>query len=118
MPASNGTELDIVASLRPVYSPSRLGSAFDREIVCVSSSLRGIEWDKDDIDILKFMKVDCLALGMLSCMKQGFDLLADYSAGGSALLCDDEEGRHARYIPDREPGADVDAAADQAADHL
>jgi error-prone DNA polymerase len=22
-----------------------------------------IEWDKDDIDILKFMKVDCLALG-------------------------------------------------------
>ncbi len=35
-----------------------------------------IEWDKDDIDILKFMKVDCLALGMLSCMKRGFDLLA------------------------------------------
>ncbi|MBB4104196.1 error-prone DNA polymerase [Allorhizobium borbori] len=35
-----------------------------------------IEWDKDDIDILKFMKVDVLALGMLSCMKRGFDLLA------------------------------------------
>ena len=35
-----------------------------------------IEWDKDDIDALKFMKVDCLALGMLSCMKRGFDLLA------------------------------------------
>jgi error-prone DNA polymerase len=34
-----------------------------------------IEWDKDDIDSLKFMKVDCLALGMLSCMKRGFDLL-------------------------------------------
>jgi error-prone DNA polymerase len=34
-----------------------------------------IEWDKDDIDVLKFMKVDCLALGMLSCMKRGFDLL-------------------------------------------
>jgi error-prone DNA polymerase len=28
-----------------------------------------IEWDKDDIDALKFMKVDVLALGMLSCMK-------------------------------------------------
>jgi error-prone DNA polymerase len=26
-----------------------------------------IEWDKDDIDALKFMKVDVLALGMLSC---------------------------------------------------
>lgn len=36
-----------------------------------------IEWDKDDIDILKFMKVDCLALGMLSCIKRCFDLLAD-----------------------------------------
>ncbi|MFT6671811.1 MAG: error-prone DNA polymerase, partial [Afipia broomeae] len=30
-----------------------------------------IEWDKDDIDALRFMKVDCLALGMLSCMKRG-----------------------------------------------
>src|SRR5215471_16465523 len=35
-----------------------------------------IEWDKDDIDVLRFMKVDCLALGMLSCMKRSFDLLA------------------------------------------
>jgi error-prone DNA polymerase len=35
-----------------------------------------IEWDKDDIDALHFMKVDVLALGMLSCMKRGFDLLA------------------------------------------
>jgi error-prone DNA polymerase len=37
-----------------------------------------IEWDKDDIDALKFMKVDCLALGMLSCMKRGLDLLAGH----------------------------------------
>jgi error-prone DNA polymerase len=36
-----------------------------------------IEWDKDDIDVLKFMKVDCLALGMLSCMKRSLDMLAD-----------------------------------------
>ncbi|HEY4547740.1 MAG TPA: error-prone DNA polymerase [Pedomonas sp.] len=35
-----------------------------------------IEWDKDDIDALKFMKVDILALGMLSCMRRAFDLLA------------------------------------------
>jgi error-prone DNA polymerase len=34
-----------------------------------------IEWDKDDIEALKFMKVDCLALGMMSCMKRGLDLL-------------------------------------------
>jgi error-prone DNA polymerase len=37
-----------------------------------------IEWDKDDIGVLRFMKVDCLALGMLSCMKRGFDLLAEH----------------------------------------
>ena len=37
-----------------------------------------IEWDKDDIGALRFMKVDCLALGMLSCMKRGFDLLAGH----------------------------------------
>jgi error-prone DNA polymerase len=37
-----------------------------------------IEWDKDDIDALRFMKVDCLALGMLSCMKRGFDLLTGH----------------------------------------
>src|SRR5450631_4145652 len=37
-----------------------------------------IEWEKDDIAALRFMKVDCLALGMLSCMKRGLDLLAEH----------------------------------------
>ena len=37
-----------------------------------------IEWDKDDIDALRFMKVDVLALGMLTCMKRGLDLLAGH----------------------------------------
>jgi error-prone DNA polymerase len=37
-----------------------------------------IEWDKDDIDALRFMKVDVLALGMLSCMRRGLDLLAGH----------------------------------------
>ena len=37
-----------------------------------------IEWDKDDIGALKFMKVDVLALGMLTCMKKGLDLLAEH----------------------------------------
>jgi error-prone DNA polymerase len=36
-----------------------------------------IEWDKDDIDIVKFMKMDCLALGMLSCMKRAFSILSE-----------------------------------------
>src|SRR3984957_13174428 len=37
-----------------------------------------IEWDKDDIDALKFMKVDVLALGMLTCMKKAFDFMSEH----------------------------------------
>ena len=85
-----------------------------------------IEWDKDDIDALKFMKVDCLALGMLTCMKRAFNFLAeerdrtrsgDHSVRGPAHLRHDPQGRHAGYLPDREPRADGDAAAHEAA-HL
>ncbi len=34
-----------------------------------------IEWDKDDIDTLGIMKVDVLALGMLTCIRKCFSLL-------------------------------------------
>ncbi len=34
-----------------------------------------IEWDKDDIDALGLMKVDILALGMLTCIRKAFDML-------------------------------------------
>ena len=34
-----------------------------------------IEWDKDDIDELKIMKVDVLALGMLTAIRRAFDLI-------------------------------------------
>lgn len=44
-----------------------------------------IEWDKDDIDALRFMKVDVLALGMLSCMKRGLDMLSDHKGINLAL---------------------------------
>jgi error-prone DNA polymerase len=37
-----------------------------------------IEWDKDDVDTLKMMKVDVLALGMLTCLRKCFDLIADH----------------------------------------
>lgn len=37
-----------------------------------------IEWDKDDIDTLKMMKVDVLALGMLTCIRKCFDLIASH----------------------------------------
>ena len=37
-----------------------------------------IEWDKDDIDALGLMKVDILALGMLTCIQKALDLLRDH----------------------------------------
>jgi error-prone DNA polymerase len=39
-----------------------------------------IEWDKDDIDHLCMMKVDVLALGMLSCIRKAFDLLTKHKS--------------------------------------
>ena len=44
-----------------------------------------IEWDKDDIDTLGLMKVDVLALGMLSCLKRGLDLLQQHYGADYAL---------------------------------
>ena len=51
-----------------------------------------IEWDKDDIDALSFMKVDVLGLGMLGCMNRAFNMLeADKGVRiGMADLQDDD----------------------------
>ena len=32
-----------------------------------------IEWDKDDLDALGILKIDVLALGMLTCIRKAFD---------------------------------------------
>jgi error-prone DNA polymerase len=37
-----------------------------------------IEWDKDDVDALNMMKVDVLALGMLTCIRKCFDLIDEH----------------------------------------
>ena len=34
-----------------------------------------IQWDKDDLESMKLLKVDCLALGMLTCLRKCLDLL-------------------------------------------
>lgn len=34
-----------------------------------------IEWNKDDIDALGFLKIDVLALGMLTCIRKCFDII-------------------------------------------
>ncbi|MET4102877.1 error-prone DNA polymerase [Roseovarius sp. MBR-78] len=41
----------------------------ERTVIC---------WDKDDIDTLGILKVDVLALGMLTCIRKAFLLLAEY----------------------------------------
>jgi len=33
-----------------------------------------VEWDKDDLDAVGILKVDVLALGMLSCLRRAFDI--------------------------------------------
>lgn len=35
-----------------------------------------IEWDKDDLSALNIMKVDVLALGMLTCIRKAFEMMA------------------------------------------
>jgi error-prone DNA polymerase len=37
-----------------------------------------IEWDKDDLDILGILKVDCLALGMLTAIHKSFHLIEQH----------------------------------------
>ncbi len=44
-----------------------------------------IEWDKDDIDELNLMKVDILALGMLTCIRKCFDLMRLHDLGNYDL---------------------------------
>ncbi|MEQ1618592.1 MAG: error-prone DNA polymerase, partial [Terricaulis sp.] len=34
-----------------------------------------VEWDKDDLQELKILKVDLLGLGMLSCLRKAFDMI-------------------------------------------
>ena len=53
-----------------------------------------IEWDKDDIDALGLMKVDVLALGMLSCIRKAFALVETHI--GRQLTLDN--------IPDADAG--------------
>ncbi len=56
-----------------------------------------VEWDKDDLDALGILKIDLLALGMLTCIRKAFDLVA--GAGGPALegLADIPQGDPAVY---------------------
>ncbi|HEV3177785.1 MAG TPA: error-prone DNA polymerase, partial [Stellaceae bacterium] len=44
-----------------------------------------IEWDKDDLDAMGLLKIDVLALGMLTCIRRAFDLIARHHGRRFAL---------------------------------
>jgi error-prone DNA polymerase len=44
-----------------------------------------IQWDKDDLDELGLLKVDCLALGMLSAIRRALDLVNDFRRTGLSV---------------------------------
>ena len=53
-------------------------SRLDEVVPIANAAMDGrtvIEWDKDDLDALGIIKVDILALGMLTCIHQAFDLI-------------------------------------------
>ena len=52
-----------------------------------------IEWEKNDLEALGLLKVDVLALGMLSCLRRAFDLLRDHYGETRDLAMQDEDKR-------------------------
>ena len=89
-----------------------------------------VQWDKDDLAELGLLKVDLLALGMLTALSRSLALLARHRPAPAGATADPwpaslaaipaEEpavyemispGRHHRRLPDRVAGADVAAAA-------
>ncbi|PPV05239.1 error-prone DNA polymerase [Xanthomonas bromi] len=52
-----------------------------------------IQWDKDDLETMKLLKVDCLALGMLTCIRKTLDLVRGQRGRDYALAT----------LPDEDP---------------
>lgn len=57
-----------------VISRSRLSSLVPIENAAMEDRTV-IQWDKDDLEALGMMKVDILALGMLSCIRRAFEMI-------------------------------------------
>ena len=101
----------------PSWCRSRTRAMPDRSV---------IQWDKDDLDALGLLKVDILAIGMLSAIRRSLEYDrrqarphavrdAGHPRRRRADLRHDLPRRHRRRVPDREPGADEHAAAPAAA---
>ena len=83
-----------------------------------------VQWDKDDLADLGLIKIDLLGLGMLSLLRDAFNLfrrrygearhslsLADNPARRFGDLCDAAKGRFDRRLSSRVARAAIDAAA-------
>jgi error-prone DNA polymerase len=57
-----------------------------------------IEWEKDDLEALGLLKVDVLALGMLSCLRKSFELLQSHYGVHRDLSIQDEDEATYRMI--------------------
>ncbi|MCY0149689.1 error-prone DNA polymerase [Hoeflea sp. G2-23] len=55
-----------------------------------------VEWDKDDLESLGMLKIDVLALGMLTCIRKAFDLLEAHY-GRRETLASLPDGDEATY---------------------
>ena len=56
-----------------------------------------IQWDKDDLESMRLLKVDCLALGMLTCLRKCLDLLREHRGVVYGRLADIPIGDDATY---------------------
>jgi len=56
-----------------------------------------IQWDKDDLESMRLLKVDCLALGMLTCLRKCLNLLRDHRGVSYGRLADIPIGDDATY---------------------
>jgi len=60
-----------------------------------------VQWDKDDIEYMRMLKVDCLALGMLTCIHKTLDLLAVSGRRritSADIMLDDEDTEAGRKV--------------------
>jgi error-prone DNA polymerase len=62
--------------------------ALSRLVPIENAAMEGrtvIQWDKDDLEALGLLKVDCLALGMLSAIRRALDMIGAYRGRPIAL---------------------------------
>jgi error-prone DNA polymerase len=68
-----------------------------------------IEWDKDDLDTLRLLKVDVLALGMLTCLHRGLELMEKHYGAAVRLpasSCPRSSRASASFSPPTREGVD------------